>query len=93
MMRGDAEIAARTRIFDALVLDHAKLLRNHVELLADLHAKLDERVTIVHAEAFSLRQLVPHHVARQVGIKRLAMAPLLARMCADRRFWRIFLSR
>jgi hypothetical protein len=48
-------------------------------------------VTIVHAEAFGFGQLVPHNVARQVGIERLAMAALLARVRGNRRFWGIFL--
>ncbi|KVU44457.1 hypothetical protein WK66_17405 [Burkholderia ubonensis] len=64
-------------------MDHPKLLGNHRELLADLYAELDERVTVVRAEAFGFRQFVPHDVTRQVGIERLAMAALLARMRRD----------
>jgi hypothetical protein len=36
------------------VLDYAKLLWNHIELLADLYADFHERVTVVRAEALSL---------------------------------------
>lgn len=88
----DTKLAARTCVSDTLVLDYAKLLGYHVELLADLHAKLNERVPVVRAEAFAFGQFVPHNVARQVGIKWLTMAPLLAGVCRDRRFWSIFLS-
>ncbi len=44
----DAQIAARTRILNTLVLDHPKLL-------ADLRADLDERVPIVRAKVFGFR--------------------------------------
>ena len=82
----DAEIAARAGILDALVLDDAKLLGNHVELLADLDADLDERVAVVVAEAFGFGKFVPNDFARQVGIERFAMTALLARVRGDLSF-------
>ncbi len=75
------------------MLDYAQLLRDHVELLADLHAKLDERVTIMCAETFGFGQFVPHDLSRQVRIERFALAPFLARVRSDRRLGEIFLSR
>lgn len=37
-------------------------------------------------------RFVPHNVARQVGIERLAMATFLARVCRDRRFRSVFVG-
>ncbi|KAF1072449.1 MAG: hypothetical protein GAK39_00607 [Variovorax sp.] len=87
----DAEIAARARILDALMLDDANLLRDHVELLADLDAEFDERMAVVRAEALGFGQLVPHELARQIGIERFAVTALLARMFGDGRARGIFL--
>ena len=87
----DAKIAARAGILDALVLDDAKLLGDHVELLARFDADLDERMAVVGAEAFGFGEFVPNDFARQIGIERFAMTALLARVRGDRRFGSIFL--
>lgn len=86
----DAQIAAWARILDALVLDYAKLLWNHIELLADLYADFHERVTVVRAKAFSLGEIMSHNLARQIRIERFAMTTPLALMRTDCRLRSLF---
>lgn len=50
----DAEITARARVLDALVLNDADLLGNHVKLFARLDADLHEGIAVVRAESFRL---------------------------------------
>ncbi|SAL07489.1 hypothetical protein AWB78_08600 [Caballeronia calidae] len=45
------------------MLDHANLLGNHVELLADFNAELHQRVAIVAAEALGFRKFMPSDLA------------------------------
>jgi len=40
------------------VLDHPDLLRNDVELFADFNANLDQRGTVMRADAFRLRKFM-----------------------------------
>ena len=54
--------------------DDAHLLRNDVELLADLHADLAQGRAVVRAHALALGQVVSNHFARQRRIERLAPA-------------------
>jgi hypothetical protein len=59
----DALVAARTRIFDSLMLDHAHLLRD-IELLAQLNTDLDEHLAVMRAYALGLGQRVANYLAR-----------------------------
>ena len=79
-----AQVAARARVLDAVVLQYTHLLGDDVHLLADLGADLHQRVAIVRADALGLWQLVTHDVARQCRIQRLAAA-LLTLVASDPR--------
>jgi hypothetical protein len=61
----DALIATRTGVFDALMLNDADLLRNDVQLFADLDADFHQGFAIVRTNPFRLRQLMANDLARQ----------------------------
>lgn len=79
-----ALIAAGAGVLDAVVLQHAHLLGDHVHLLADLRADLHQCMPVMRAHTLGLRQFVVHDLARQRGVQRFASA-LLALMLGDRR--------
>ena len=85
----DALVAARAGIFDPLMLDDPYLLRNDVQLLADLDTDLDQGGAVMGADPLGLGQFMADDLARQVGIERLAAA-LLARVRGNLDFRRRF---
>ncbi|BCL86248.1 hypothetical protein MAFF211471_13310 [Ralstonia solanacearum] len=52
------------------MLDHSDLLRHDVQLLAHLHADLDQGLAVVRADALRFGQLVTDFDSRQRRIKR-----------------------
>jgi hypothetical protein len=72
------------------MLDHAKLLWNHIELLANLDPDFHERVAVVRAEAFGLGEIMSHNLAWQIRIERFAMTTPLALMRTNCRLRSVF---
>jgi len=79
--RGDLDplVAARTGVFDALVLNDANLLWNDVQLFADFDADFHQRLSVMGTNPFGCRQFMTNDLAGQCRIKGLA-TPLLAGM-------------
>ena len=75
-------VAARTGIFDALVLNDTNLLRNDVQLFAGFNTDFHQLVSVMGTNPFGFRQFMANDFARQCRIKRFA-APLLAGMPGD----------
>ncbi|CAE6871904.1 hypothetical protein R69658_08203 [Paraburkholderia aspalathi] len=67
-------IAPLARILDTFVANHANLLRDDVQLLADFDTDPDEHRTILRAHQLVRRQLISNHLARQRRVERLATA-------------------
>ena len=58
-------VPARACVLDALVADHAQLLRDDVELYARFHTDLHEGGAIMRTDATGAAELVAHNVPRQ----------------------------
>ena len=56
---------SRASVFDALMLNDANLLRHDIEVLTDLGAYLDERMSVGCSDVFRFRSFVTQNLARE----------------------------